>query len=467
MLAFLGARERGGDEWASSVVPADVFGPGRLGRRNRCRARHCVPWGAPCVMELNLHANATTTPKVRAYIQRSKKAVAELAGELGISETTVRRWRGRTTVGDRSHRPHRLTTNLLAMEEMLVCELRTALQLPLDDIVEVMRRCINGSLSRSAIHRCLQRHGISQRKKPARPSVGIFEQASVGFIHFDLKHLSALERRKSYAFVAIDRATRYVYVEIHPRRDAQTSAGFLKRFLVHFPHRVHTILTDNGSEFTDRFAVDMKNKPPGRASGHHPFDLVCANHRIDHRLTRPYRPQTNGLVERFNRRISEAIGREPKRGIARRTFPCHADRDAFLNRFVADYNRTRLKCLGYIAPLEALANLPGPNTSVRRIRRVVRCSSFTPRCRSSEARTRTTVGNEVSSAFAAAVRLPFSTIRTNVSMALNLSMRQYYSGIRSSPLPATVFIALKEAAIMAALPSTRRCPTKSAVNRAQ
>jgi transposase-like protein len=313
-------------------------------------------------MELNLHANATTTPKVRAYIQRSKKAVAELAGELGVSETTIRRWRGRTTVADRSHRPNRLTTNLSAMEETLVCELRAALQLPLDDIVEVMRRCVNARLSRSAIHRCLQRHGISQRKKPDRPNVGIFEQASVGFIHFDLKHLPALERRKSYAFVAIDRATRYVYVEIHRRRDAQTSAGFLKRFLVQFPHRVHTILTDNGAEFTDRFAVDMKDKPPGRPSGHHPFDLVCAKHRIDHRLTRPYRPQTNGLVERFNRRISEAIGREPKRGIARRTFPCHADRDAFLNRFVADYNRTRLKCLGYVAPLEALANLPGPNT---------------------------------------------------------------------------------------------------------
>jgi transposase len=313
-------------------------------------------------MELNLHANATTTPKVRAYIQRSKKSVAELAGELGVGETTIRRWRGRTTVGDRSHRPNRLTTNLSAMEETLVCELRTALQLPLDDIVEVMRRCVNGKLSRSAIHRCLQRRGISQRKKPDRPSVGVFEQATVGFIHFDLKHLPALERRKSYAFVAIDRATRYVYVEILPRRDAKTSAGFLKRFLAHFPHRVHTILTDNGAEFTDRFAVDMKNKPQGKPSGNHPFDLLCANHKIDHRLTRPYRPQTNGLVERFNRRITEAIGREPKRGSARRTFPCHADRDAFLNRFVADYNRTRLKCLGYLAPLEALANLPGPNT---------------------------------------------------------------------------------------------------------
>ncbi len=313
-------------------------------------------------MELALHANATTTPRIRSYIQRSKKPVADLAAELGVSETTIRRWRGRTTVGDRSHRPKRLMTSLSAMEEALACELRTSLQLPLDDIVEVMRRCVNEKLSRSAIHRCLQRHAISQRNKSAKPSVGVFEQATVGFIHIDLKHLPALERRKSYVFVAIDRATRYVYVEIHRRRDAKTSAGFLGRFLANFPYHVHTILTDNGAEFTDRFAVDMKNKPQGRPSGNHPFDLVCANHKIDHRLTRPYRPQTNGLVERFNRRIAEAIGREPKRGSARRTFPGHADRDAFLNRLVADYNRTRLKCLGYLAPLEALANLPGPNT---------------------------------------------------------------------------------------------------------
>jgi IS30 family transposase len=313
-------------------------------------------------MDLALHANATTTPRIRSYIQRSKKPVAELAVELGVSETTIRRWRSRTTVGDRSHRPHRLMTSLSAMEEALVCELRTSLQLPLDDIVEVMRRCVNEKLSRSAIHRCLQRHAISQRNKPAKPNVGVFEQAAVGFIHIDLKHLAALERHKSYVFVAIDRATRYVYVEIHRRRDAETSAGFLRRFLAHFPYRVHTILTDNGAEFTDRFAVDMKNKPQGRPSGHHPFDLVCVKQKIDHRLTRPYRPQTNGLVERFNRRITEAIGREPKRGSARRTFPCHADRDAFINRLVADYNRTRLKCLGYLAPLEALVNLPGPNT---------------------------------------------------------------------------------------------------------
>ena len=178
----------------------------------------------------------------------------------------------------------------------------------------------------------------------------------------DLKHLPALQKRRSYAFVAIDRATRYVYLEIHPRRDAATAAAFLERFLAQFPAGVHTILTDNGSEFTDRFAVDKPGKPNDKPSGNHPFDRVCAKAGIEHRLAKPFTPRTNGMVERFNRRISEAIGRERKRGIAHRLFTSHADRDAFLCQFVHDYNHTRPKCLGYQAPLQALANLAGPNT---------------------------------------------------------------------------------------------------------
>jgi branched-chain amino acid aminotransferase len=121
-------------------------------------------------------------------------------------------------------------------------------------------------------------------------------------------------------------------------------------------------VASRGSEFTDRFAVDMKDKPKDKPSGNHPFDKLCAKRGILHRLIRPYRPQTNGLVERFNRRIGEAIALEPKRGSAKRTFTSHADRDAFLHRFVADYNRARLRCLAYKSPTQVLANLTEHNT---------------------------------------------------------------------------------------------------------
>lgn len=72
-------------------------------------------------MDMKLHANATTTPKIRTYIQQSTAPVAVLAAELGVSETTVRRWRGRTTVTDRSHAPTTRTTTLSPVEERLIC----------------------------------------------------------------------------------------------------------------------------------------------------------------------------------------------------------------------------------------------------------------------------------------------------------------------------------------------------------
>lgn len=318
-------------------------------------------------MELRLHANATTTPKTRAYIQRSKASVAVLAAELGVGERTIRRWRARNSVADRSHTPKRLAISLSAPEERLVLELRKVLALPLDDIVEVMRRCVNAKLSRSAIHRCLRRHGVSARPKAAKPQVGSFETASVGFIHVDLKHLTRLQGKPSFVFVAIDRATRFVHIEIIARRDAATVAACLKRFLAAFPHKVHTILTDNGSEFTDRFG-GARWSSRREATGHHAFDRVCARHGIEHRLTRPFRPQTNGMVERFNRRLSEAIG--AKQSVAKNEgknkFHTHAERNAFLHAFVDRYNRTRLKCLDYRAPTELLLNPPGPNTSAGR-----------------------------------------------------------------------------------------------------
>jgi transposase InsO family protein len=184
---------------------------------------------------------------------------------------------------------------------------------------------------RKTIHRCLQRHGLSARLTPPKaPAVTFQTDVPAGFVHIDVKYLPPLNRRRSYAYVAIDRATRFVYLEILPDRRATTAAGFLDRFLDHFPLEVHTIITDNGSDFTDRFAVDKKAKPQDKPSGDHPFDRSCARRAITHRLTQPFRPQTNGMVERFNRRLGEHLNRVPQnRAAHHRRFLDHSERDAY------------------------------------------------------------------------------------------------------------------------------------------
>jgi transposase InsO family protein len=318
-------------------------------------------------MKLHLHANATTTPKIRAYIQTSSASVAALAHELGVSETTIRRWRGRGSTGDRSHARHNLGQSTPPEEEQIIAALRRDARLSLDDIVEVIRRCLAPDRSRSAIWRCLKRLGLGGRL-PAPGAVappGRFDATPFGYVHTDLKYLGKLKSVPEFAFVAIERTTRFAHVEILPDRSAATVTAAMARFLDAFGHPVHTVLTDNGAEFTDRFKAGSKAGHAAKPTGRHPFDRLLATRGIRHLTTRPYTPKTNGMVERFNRRLSDAMtALPPARDNARhRTrFVSQIERATFLLTFVADYNRTRLRCLNYKAPLEALANQTEDNT---------------------------------------------------------------------------------------------------------
>ena len=313
-------------------------------------------------MLVKLHANAVTTPRIRACIQSSDAGIAELARTFRISESTVRRWRGRHDTADRSSRPHRLASSLSPEEEAIAVELRTRLALSLDDALEVMHRCLRPDISRSALHRCLRRHGLNSRPHPETPKPAPFAPEPFGFIHADLKHLTRLERRPAFVFVAIERATRFVHVEILNDRRADTVAAAFLRFLNAFGHPVHTVLTDNGGEFTDRFA--QPHLPRRTGTGAHPFDRLCKARHIAHRLTRPYHPRTNGMVERFNRRLADALAQQPSCGAnaGKNHFASHAQRNAFIQHFVSRYNHTRLRCLEYHAPAEILANLTKHNT---------------------------------------------------------------------------------------------------------
>jgi transposase-like protein len=325
-------------------------------------------------MRLQLHGNATTTPKTRAYIQASSGSVAELARELAVCETTIRRWRGRTSVLDGSNVRHDLGQSTTPEQEAIIAALRTDARLSLDDITEVMRRCLAPTLSRSAVWRCLNRLGLGGKlpRETAPDPVQRFDPVTFGYVHVDLKYLGKLKSVPEFAFVAIERVTRFAHVEILPNRATDTVAAAMQRFLDAFGYPIHTVLTDNGAEFTDRFSDGTKAGHEAKPTGSHPFDALCTAHAIKHRLTRPYTPRTNGMVERFNRRLSEAMHALPQardNSRHRTRFLNHAERQDFLLTFVQDYNRTRLRCLDYKAPLQVLSNRTEDNT----LKEVGRC----------------------------------------------------------------------------------------------
>src|SRR5215218_2234322 len=132
-----------------------VFGPGES---------WCIfdPRRGGCAMAAGLHGSARTTPRVRAELQASQEATRVLASRHGLNPKTVAKWRGRTTPADRPMGPSRpCSTVLTEAEEAIVVEFRRRTLLPLDDVLGCLRESIP-KLTRSALHRCLQRHGISR-----------------------------------------------------------------------------------------------------------------------------------------------------------------------------------------------------------------------------------------------------------------------------------------------------------------
>ncbi len=140
-----------------------------------------------------------------------------------------------------------------------------------------------------------------QPKSPHKP----FKSYVPGYLHVDIKYLPQMadETARSYLFVAIDRATRWVFIQIMPSKSAANARKFLKALHNACPIKIKHILTDNGKEFTDRLFVSRARAP----TGEHAFDQLCAELGIEHRLTKPRTPQTNGMVERFNGRISDVL----------------------------------------------------------------------------------------------------------------------------------------------------------------
>lgn len=301
-----------------------------------------------------LHGSARTTPRVRAELQASKESTRSLARRYGVNPKTDAKWRTRTTTSDSRMGPRvPRSTVLTAEEENCIVEFRKRTLLPLDDILGHLRASIP-RLTRSALHRCLARHGISRRPTADVDSRarGTFSGTTIGYVHIDSCELRAADG-KTHMFVAIDRVSKFTYVEFHARAATLVGASFLRNALQAFPYRIHTVLTDRGVAFTDEAVTKYRAK-------WHAFDIVCHQNAIEHRLTKPYHPWTNGQVERMNRTIKEAT-------VRRHHYESVEVLTEHVRLFVRAYNFGKhLKALRWRTPFEAICSAWERDSSIFR-----------------------------------------------------------------------------------------------------
>jgi IS30 family transposase len=145
----------------------------------------------------------------------------------------------------------------------------------------------------------LQRHGRSRlpevegntpKKKP-------FKRYPIGDFHLDIAEVRT-EAGKLGLCVAIDRTSKFAYAELPPSTTKSVAAQFLRHLLAAVPSRLQTMLTDHGTQGTHREQDTYAFK--------HIVARVGDEHAIEHRLTYPNSPWTNGQVERMNRTLKDA-----------------------------------------------------------------------------------------------------------------------------------------------------------------
>ena len=286
-----------------------------------------------------LHGSAKTTEVTRRAIQNSQESIAALARRYDVTPATVSKWRKRKFVHDAKMGPKNPRSSVLTPEEeAMIVAFRKHTLLPLDDCLYALQETI-AHLTRSSLHRCLQRHGISRLPDmdTDKPKKKKFKEYPIGYVHVDIAEVRT-EEGKLQLFVAIDRTCKFAYAELHQRKTKTVAAQFLQNFIDALPYKIHTILTDNGIQFA--------NRRQDKHAFMHIFERVCHEHNIEHRLTRINHPWTNGQVERMNRTIKDAT-------VKRYHYTSHEQLKQHLHTFLNAYNfAKRLKTLKGLTPYE-------------------------------------------------------------------------------------------------------------------
>ena len=295
-----------------------------------------------------LHGSATTTEAVRRAIQHSQASLRALAKRYGINQKTVAKWKGRTSVADLPTGPKKpKSTVLTTEEEAVVVAFRRHSLLPLDDCLYALQPTI-AHLTRSSLHRCLQRHGVSRLpqmegdKEPRRT----FKTYPIGFFHVDIAEVQTAQG-KLYLFVAIDRTSKFAVAQLVHKANTQTArllGGPCRRRALQGRDRAHrqrhpirrpaqepirpnrqaprTSFRSRLSGTRDRTSADKTQSSLDQWAGRadEPDDQGGDRQAISLRVARPARSASRRLVAAYNfaRRLKTLNGLTPYEFICKR-----------------------------------------------------------------------------------------------------------------------------------------------------
>jgi transposase InsO family protein len=328
---------------------------------------------------LVVHANAPLTPRGRLRLARliveDGWSVAAAAARFQVAWPTAKRWADRYAesgpagMQDHSSRPRSSPTRTPQPTVRKIVHLRWKQRLGPVGIASKL------GVPASTVHAVLVRCRISRLSHVDRATgepVRRYEHEAPGdLLHMDVKKLGQIpdgggwryvgraqggrnrhltpgkprsrhhQPKMGHAFVhtVVDDYSRVAYAEIHDDETGPTAAAVLRRAVAWFAERgvpVQRVLTDNGGCYRSGLWAE-----------------ACAELGIKHKRTRPYRPQTNGKVERFHRTLADGWAFQ-------RPFPSESARRKALPAWLHEYNHHRLHtAIGKTTPISRLTNLPG------------------------------------------------------------------------------------------------------------
>jgi transposase-like protein len=249
---------------------------------------------------MHYHRNARTNIQQRSRIKESKEPSRKLAKTYGISHVTAAKWKKSRHLEDKSHCPDTIHYAVPKEFWVLVKKVREKTMLPLDDLLHQLSTNIP-SLKRGNLYRILRHYQLNRLSEQEKREIRKFKTYPPGYLHIDCFYLPKIKGIRWYCYLAVDRATRLVFLRIYPHKNKEAAADFLVQALGFYPFRIHTILTDNGKEFTN-----VGQKGFGRI-GKNPvlFELICTLAGIEYRTIQAFHPWTNGMAERMVRTIKE------------------------------------------------------------------------------------------------------------------------------------------------------------------